>query len=492
MVNVFKAYLAQELVAGGSETVLYLDRITTLTGETITTSQFSTLGRGIISVNPDGNGETSYPEYISFEAVSGETLTGATRGLSALGNSVVTANKRYHPVGTPVVISIGAHNIQDLIDYIDDNLAATVVGTSNVMIGTAGETLVAGDFVYLKNDSKWWKTDADTEATVFGVQLGIAQGAGAADGAITNGVMTRGLDTNQSGLVAGTTYYLSNTAGEISDSAGTYSRIIGVAKSTTTLYFDPIYAYPSNSLPTAFVSTSAGAADEGKGVKLNASGELDKTFIPFTTPTVNVYEVGDSPATWTKPAGLKYVIVEVQAGGGGGGGSTVSNRRGGGGGGGGYSKKCILDSSLGATETVTTGAGGTGSASTTGGTGGTSSFGSHCSATGGAGGECDSSTSAGGAGGTGSGGDVNLSGQSGDGGAVFSATDDIYKVGSGGDSYFGYGGNEAQFMGGTSSTNGNAGGLYGGGASGSGNQNGPDTTGKNGGAGIVIVTEYYN
>ena len=99
---------------------------------------------------------------------------------------------------------------------------------------------------------------------------------------------------------------------------------------------------------------------------------------------VNVFT---ATGTWTKPTGLKYVIVEVIGGGGGGGGvegDTGDTANSGGGGGGGYSLKKILASSLGSTETVTVGAGGAGGTGFSGGTaGGTSSFGSHCSATGG-------------------------------------------------------------------------------------------------------------
>lgn len=242
MVNIFKAFLATKLDAGGSETTVVLDRITTLTGETISTSEFATLGRGVITVNPDGDGNISYPEYISFTSISGLTLTGANRGLSSLGNSVVAENKRFHPVGTPVVISFGVHNVLDLLSYIDSQVAALTVGTANVSIATCGEDVTAGQLVYLKNDGKWWKVDADTASTVDGVQLGIAQGAGSTDGDITNGVMLKGLDTNQFGLVSGTTYYASNTAGGISSSAGTTSKVIGVAKSATSIYFDPNYS----------------------------------------------------------------------------------------------------------------------------------------------------------------------------------------------------------------------------------------------------------
>ena len=142
MINVFKAYLSVALDAGGSETTISVDRITTLTGETVATSHFADFARGILTVNPDGDGNTSYPEWISFTAVSGLTFTGAVRGLSALSNSVVTANKRFAPVGTPVVISFGVHNIQDILDYVDD---AVVGGIGTADDVTAGSTKLTED-----------------------------------------------------------------------------------------------------------------------------------------------------------------------------------------------------------------------------------------------------------------------------------------------------------------------------------------------------------
>lgn len=257
-VNTFYAFLARKLEAGGSETTIYLDRITTRTGETISTSQFSTFGRGILTVNPDGDGETSYPEWCSFTAVdsSALSLTGVSRGLSALGNSTVTANKRFHPVGTPVVISFGVHNLQDLIDYTDSQIAALTVGSNTVSVGTAGESVSAGNIVYLKSDGKWWLTDADDTSTFIDKILGVAQGSGSVDGSITNGVLTKGIDTNQTGLTTGSEIFISNTPGGISESSGTVAKKIGVARSTTVFYFDQYFAKTNHKKVTSETSSA--------------------------------------------------------------------------------------------------------------------------------------------------------------------------------------------------------------------------------------------
>ena len=217
---------------------IVLDRVTTLTGETLETADLSLLGRGILTINPDGDGNTSYPETAKFTGVTAatKTLTGVTRGLDKAATEN-TSYMRYHPVGTPVIVSFGVHNIADIISYI---ALQTFTSRQILVAGTAGETLAAGNLCYFKvADGRWWKTDADDAATIENVQLGIAQGAGAAAGLVTGGMLLFGLDQNQSGMTVGAIQYASNTAGGISGSAGTTSVIVGHAKTATELYFNP-------------------------------------------------------------------------------------------------------------------------------------------------------------------------------------------------------------------------------------------------------------
>lgn len=180
--------------------------------------------------------------------------------------------------------------------------------------------------------------------------------------------------------------------------------------------------------------------------------------------------------TYTKPANL--VFAEVMACGGGGGGGGVNNGLGCGGGGGGTGVRTLLASAIGATETVTIGAGGNGGVGAlAGNNGGTTTFGALVGGQGGAGGG-----TSGGLGGVGAGAGVCDYGITG--GAGGSKT--------GGLGYSGFGGSTA-FIGmcreAITNNNGNAGnpntGQGGSGAASVGAANG-----GNGGSGVVIVREY--
>lgn len=100
----------------------------------------------------------------------------------------------------------------------------------------------------------------------------------------------------------------------------------------------------------------------------------------------------NTSGVWTKPASGELVRVRVWGGGGGASRfSALANMTGGAGGG--YCEKWFARADLGATETVTIGAGGAGAvASGAGTTGGTSSFGAWIGATGGAPGLTDGTT----------------------------------------------------------------------------------------------------
>lgn len=125
-------------------------------------------------------------------------------------------------------------------NYVDTHVnGGPVVYSATVVSGTAAVNLTAGQFVYLNASGTWALTNATASASSLAVEIGICQTTATTGNATT--VLILGVDATQTGLVTGTTYFLSNTPGAIATSAGTNSRVIGIAKSATSIYFDPSY-----------------------------------------------------------------------------------------------------------------------------------------------------------------------------------------------------------------------------------------------------------
>lgn len=223
-------------------------------------------------------------------------------------------------------------------------------------------------------------------------------------------------------------------------------------------------------------SAGSGKVVRATGTALPALDGSNLTDLPTKVKT----EVFTSSGTWTRPSDVDQVRVVVVGGGGAGGGvSTAGNSAGGGGGAGGYAEADVVVSG---NVTVTIGAAGAGSSGSAGGNGGNSSFAGDTTITanGGTGGALgNGSTAAGGAGGSTTNGEVDITGQTGQGGLQIGATE---LGGFGGSNPYGQGGymNTDQDQAGTNA-NGYGGG--GGGASGAGTAR----AGGNGTAGLVIV-----
>lgn len=203
-----------------------------------------------------------------------------------------------------------------------------------------------------------------------------------------------------------------------------------------------------------------------------------------------------SNTTWNKPSGVKYIVVEVQAGGGAGGGAEATgagvSSAGVGGEAGSYARSIFTAAQAPSSASVVVGAGGTGVSGGTGNNGSTSSWstgGTLVSAAGGVGGGTISASATDGWGynpGTSQSmtGQLTIAGQTGGPAKRGGIQDSI--GGMGGNSMLGRGG------GGVSGATGGAGRLYGGGGGGAANnQSTSARAGGAGAAGIVIVTEYY-
>lgn len=500
--------LLTRLNEGGSETTFNTTPGIAPDGSSITTAKIGDFI--VLTINPGAANE----EKISASAVSvsGTTATWTivNRGLSFTANTSVTANKKQHSIGETVIISnddqflsvqYAAKDVDETITgswsfptptsalhpatkaYADSIVSGGTVTTNKITVAAiAGENMATGTVMYFKrSDARWYKADTDVEESVEYPIIGIAQGAGTTGNSINGGVLMYGLDNTQIGLTAGANYFLSATAGATSTATTTVG--IGKAKSTTELYVNPNFYGPGLQTDNTYTGSNvfSGAASFSSTVTLTGSATSNIGTASSTQFT--------SSFTWGKPSTLKYLIVELVAGGGGGGGANADGETGGGGGGGGYCRNIILAASLGSTETVTVGAGGTaGPASGAGGTGGTTSFGSHCSATGGAGGSTSASgglESAGGVGGIGSLGNIKLEGADGNSG-LGDPTSDYTIGGGGGDSVFGGGG-----RGGVLDAAGSSGNLYGGGGGGAAEDDSTGQAGGAGGAGVVVLTEIF-
>lgn len=209
-------------------------------------------------------------------------------------------------------------------------------------------------------------------------------------------------------------------------------------------------------------------------------------------------QVFTADGTYTPHANMKYAIIEAVGGGGGGGGSTGNASyltSGGGGGSGAYSRKVVTASDVGASKTVTIGAGGTGVSNANGNSGGDTSVGTLCVAKGGSFGTLGTSGAfgAGGTGGLASGGtgDFKSNGNYGAYGPYNSGSSGFVPAAAyGGASVFGGGTRTTAASTGTKA-DGVAGTEYGSGGSGSmSNFVATNGTGGDGFKGCVIITEY--
>lgn len=355
---------------------------------------------------------TANEEQITFTGLSGTTLTGVTRGISFdAPYSADSSLRKAHSAGTVLVLSntaafydsfVNKNNDETITgtlnvptptsgshattkDYVDGLTLATGLSYDSLVVaGTAGATVAAGDIVYFDATDKEWKlADASAAATSENVILGIAQGAGTDGNSISGGVLLRGLDTNQTGMTAGTKQYLSDTAGGIAESAGTVEVTLGTANtgSTTDLLFDPNY---DQKITEDIQDALAGGGDLGTPSGTNKYLTESLHGAPIDE------QVFSSTNTWTKPSYGRMVKVEIWGAGGGGGGgrdAATTQSGGAGGGGGAYNMQIFPIDDLGATETVTIGAGGAGGAvEVDGSAGGNTTFGSHLTAYGGGGG----------------------------------------------------------------------------------------------------------
>ena len=274
---------------------------------------------------------------------------------------------------------------------------------------------------------------------------------------------------------------------------------ISVANGGTGVTSNTAYALLCGGITTTNpIQSIASVGTSGQLLTSNGASALP-TFQTSTRFNSVVIQSFTASGTYTPTTNMQYCIIELVGGGGGGGGSTSTSSTtvsaAGGGAGGGYARLFASAATIGASQTVTVGSGGTAGAVAggTGGTGGTSSVGTLISASGGGGGVGATtgglSAALGGTAGNGTIGTVQSYGQCGfNGFGIYISGSSYYAVG-------GQGGNSVLGGGAKSSSSGAGinGQGYGGGASGASlGISGTQGTGGVGAAGIVIITEYIS
>lgn len=277
-----QTYTLQSSISSTQTTITLSSFTVPVSGDNVTMALMNT-SIAYATISP----KTSSSEFISFTGITQNsdgtaTLTGVTRGLDkTYPYTENTDFKLPHAGQSTFILSDAPQVFNKYAALANDNIftgqnevpvplddadiankgyvdalvnGGTVSNNRIVVAGTAGETITIGQLVYFKEaDGYWWKTDADTASTVNNVQLGIAQGGGTAGVAITGGVLTLGLDTNNTGTT-GAFAYATNTAGGIG-AVGTNPRVIGqYLPSLAGLYFNPNY----QSLVTDYAVDSVG------------------------------------------------------------------------------------------------------------------------------------------------------------------------------------------------------------------------------------------
>lgn len=204
----------------------------------------------------------------------------------------------------------------------DQVLAADLNDQVMNKVRTYGETLAAGDVVYLKaSDSKIYKLDADVIAHVLAF-VGVVVTAGAADE--THRILGPGKEViGLSGLTAGSPVYASNTAGGYSTSEGTLVLQIGIAVSTTAMILTPGWKSMQRIAEQGLgLGTSGEALAVGEPVYLKASdsklyrtdADADESTYSFCGIAQSVAAGADESVVFAKPGGIAKGLSGLTAG----------------------------------------------------------------------------------------------------------------------------------------------------------------------------------
>ncbi len=260
---------------------------------------------------------------------------------------------------------------------------SSVSGTANRITSTGGSTPVI--------DISASYVGQSSITTLGTIATGVWQGTSIA---LANGGTAASLTASNGGI-----FYSTASAGAILAGTATAGQMLQSGASTTPSWSTSTYP-ATNAVSTLLYASSANVmaalATANNGILITSAGGVPSWLANGTTGQILTATTGSPPSwssapaavfssigfqtftadgTYTPTAGMLYCIVECIGGGGGGGGAAggvTAGAAGGGGGGAGYAKSVFSAATIGASQTITIGVGGTAGANTgTNGTNGT-------------------------------------------------------------------------------------------------------------------------
>lgn len=446
---------------------------------------------------------------ISNGTSNGYSTSTIPTSAGATANKVLLSDGTNYVLSTPTFPNASATSRKIIVSDGTNWVAST---ETYAVPGTSGNVLTS--------DGTNWTSAApavNTVLTTKGDILGFTTTEARVPVGTTNGQVLQVASGASAGISYSTPTYpsASGTSGQILASDGTNNIYTTATYPATTTINQILYSATANVVSGLATSNSSVLITSSGGVpslSTTLPSGLAATNLTLTTPALGTPSAGvlssctatggvrsfqiftsGTAQTYTKPANVTSILVEVIGGGGGGGGcadpgaGNIASASGGGGGG--YARLYIASAA--GTYTYTVGASAAGGVGGNNGTGGnTTSFGASLQATGGNGGTKGLAVStAGGAqvvavtGGVGSNGDINISGGPSNWGMALVGQ---VASGNGGSSFYGTGGVGLAAAVGV----GNSGNNYGGGGSGAAASSGAAHNGGAGAAGLIVVWEF--
>lgn len=218
-----------------------------------------------VTVNNGGTGATTASQALTnlgAMPISGGTLTGSITVLDLLitnGYNLKYNNNNVFlgPITSgsgglagQLLVSAGStssptwsNNVTLSQITVDNTLGSNSTYSGLLESGTVGESVVFGDILYLKfSDGKWWKAKADSYTTTPGARMALATILANATGLL---LIEGNVRYDSWSLAANKVYLSAATAGALTttqpSTTGNQIQVLGIAKTSTTMYFRPSY-----------------------------------------------------------------------------------------------------------------------------------------------------------------------------------------------------------------------------------------------------------